>query len=192
MIELVFLLEELSAKAMLEGLVPRLVPPEVPVRYVPFEGKQDLEKGVARRIRGYCNPQARFLVLRDLDAAPDCGAVKRRVLSLCGSAGEKAVVVRLACRELESFYLADLAAVEAGLEIPGLGKLQGKKKYRDPDKLGSPARLLCELTAGRYQKVGGSRAIGRRLDPDNTRSDSFRNLVAAIRRLAGADARPAG
>jgi hypothetical protein len=32
--------------------------------------------------------------------------------------------------------------------------------------------------------VGGSRAIGRYLDTENTRSPSFRALIAGIRRLA--------
>ena len=44
MSELVFMLEEQSARAMLEGLLPKLLPAEVTPRYVVFEGKQDLEK----------------------------------------------------------------------------------------------------------------------------------------------------
>ena len=40
--ELVFLLEEASAAAMLEGLLPRLIPSDVVHRYITFEGKQDL------------------------------------------------------------------------------------------------------------------------------------------------------
>ena len=39
--ELVFLLEEASAKAMLEGLVPRLLDDRIQVRLITFEGKQD-------------------------------------------------------------------------------------------------------------------------------------------------------
>lgn len=38
---LVFLLEEPSAKIMLEGVLPRVLPPEVDVHYIVFEGKQD-------------------------------------------------------------------------------------------------------------------------------------------------------
>jgi hypothetical protein len=37
--ELVFLLEEASAQAMLEGLVPRLIAQDLPYRFIPFEGK---------------------------------------------------------------------------------------------------------------------------------------------------------
>ena len=121
--ELVFLLEEASAKAMLEGLVPRLLDDRIQVRLIIFEGKQDLEKQLPLRLRGYLNPHARFLVLRDQDSAPDCKLVKHRLMRLCESAGRGAVsLVRIACRELETIYLADLKATESALGISGLGK----------------------------------------------------------------------
>jgi len=53
MITLVFLLEELSAKALLEGLLPRFIPVEqFQIRYVPFEGKQDLHGQLVKKIDG--------------------------------------------------------------------------------------------------------------------------------------------
>lgn len=58
MTELVFFLEEPSAKAMLEGVVPRLLDDSVTVRYVVFEGKQDLEKRLPRRLRAWQNSHA--------------------------------------------------------------------------------------------------------------------------------------
>ena len=181
--ELVFLLEEASAQAMLEGLLPKLLPDGATVRYLVFEGKSDLEKQLTRKVKAYCNPEARFIVLRDQDSAPDCIAIKAKIVSLCANAGKPDALVRIACRELESFYLADLAAVENGLALSGLARHQGKQKFRSPDYLGSPSRELVKLTKGRYQKVGGSRAIGPWLDPNNTRSDSFRNLVAGIQKI---------
>jgi hypothetical protein len=39
MSELVFMLEEPSARVMLEGLLPKMLPTEVIPRYVVFEGK---------------------------------------------------------------------------------------------------------------------------------------------------------
>ncbi|MEY2633463.1 MAG: hypothetical protein RIR00_2117 [Pseudomonadota bacterium] len=78
--ELVFLLEEDSARAMLQSLLPRLLSPEIGFRLIPFQGKQDLEKQCVRRIRGYINPEARFIVLRDQDSAPDCRVIKSRLL----------------------------------------------------------------------------------------------------------------
>ena len=182
--ELVFLLEEDSARAMLEGLLPRMLHASVHVRIITFEGKQDLEKQLARRIRGYINPQARFLVLRDQDSAPDCVVVKRKLMMLCESAGRQTVsLVRIACRELESMYLADLQALERALGLKGLARQQGNAKFRNPDRLESPSSELTKLTHGRYQKVGTSRLLGPHLDLMNERSATFRNLVRGIRRL---------
>lgn len=181
--ELVFLLEEPSAKAMLESLLPRMLKEDTRFRCIPFEGKQDLEKQLTRRIRGYQNERARFIVLRDQDSHPDCTAVKQALLDLCEQSGKCArCLVRIACRELETFYLADLQAVEQALEIDGLTRHQNSRKFRSPDGLGSPSRELKTLTRNRYEKVAGSRAIGKHLQLDNARSASFRNLIAAIRR----------
>jgi hypothetical protein len=182
--ELVFFLEEPSAQAMLQGLLPRMLAPDIHVRLIPFEGKQDLEKQLTRRLRGYLNPQARFIVLRDQDSAPDCTVVKRKLLALCADAGREAVsLVRVACRELETIYLADLAAVERAMGLTGLRKQQGSARFRQPDHLGNPSEELAKLTRGAYQKLGASRLIGPQLDLDNERSPTFKNLVKGIKRL---------
>lgn len=185
--ELVFLLEEPSAGALLESLLPRLLDAQVVPRLIPFEGKQDLEKQLVRRILGYRNPDARFIVVRDQDSHQDCIALKQRLLDLCAQSGKQAVcLVRIACTELETFYLADLAAVEVALDMPGIARNQGNRKFRSPDRLGSPSRELRTLTRGQYQKIAGSREIGKHLDLDNTRSPSFRNLLGGIRKMEAA------
>lgn len=182
--ELVFLLEEPSAKAMLESLLPRMLKEGTQFRCIPFEGKQDLEKQLMRKIRGYQNEQARFIVLRDQDSHPDCTVIKNRLLDLCMESGKaNRCMVRIACRELETFYLADLQAVEDALEISGLARHQLNRKFRDPDDQESPSRELKTLTRNRYEKIAGSRVIGKHLKLENTRSPSFRNLIAAIQRF---------
>lgn len=182
--EMVFILEEESAKALLESLVPRILHPEIRLRFIPFEGKQDLERQMVKRMRGYLNRQARFIVLRDQDSAPDCRALKTRLINCCTQAGRNACsLVRIACRELEAFYLADLSAVEMALGTSKLAKQQGNAKFRAPDRLGSPSGELARLTKNHYQKVAGSREIGKHLDLDNQRSPSFKNLIAGIRRM---------
>lgn len=182
--ELVFLLEEESAKAMLESLLPRMLDPAIKLRLLAFEGKQDLEKQMVRKMRSYINPQARFIVMRDQDATPDCGVVKEALLTRCAEAGRQGVaLVRIACRELESFYLADLAAVEAGLGLNGLAKNQNTTKFKNPDALQKPSKELFTLTKQRYQKVSGSRVIGQHLQVGNERSRSFKNLIAGIKRM---------
>ncbi len=182
--ELVFLLEEGSAKAMLESLLPRILRSDIRPRFIPFEGKQDLERQMLKRLRSYLNPQARFIVLRDQDSAPDCVALKLRLAERCQQAGQaEKTLVRIACKELETYYLADLLAVEQGLSIKKLARQQNSANFRSPDLLGNPSKELERLTKGHYQKVSGSRAIGKFLDLANERSPSFKNLVKAIRRM---------
>ncbi len=182
MSELVFFLEEPSAEALLSVLVPPLVPRGLPLRFVVFEGKQDLEKQIVRRIRGYLVPDARFVVLRDQDAA-DCHVVKQALRQKCREAGRADTVIRIACRELESWYLADLPAVEKGLGVAKLGRLQDREKFRAPDSIRVPSRELRRLVPA-YQKIGGSRAIAPHLDVNNQRSTSFAHFVSAIRKLS--------
>lgn len=184
MSEVVFLLEELSARAMLEGLLPKLLPDTIRCRYIVFEGKQDLEKQLVKRMRGYRVPNARFVVLRDKDSE-DCRQVKTRLVGKCTEAHHPASLVRVACHELESWYLGDLAAVEVGLGVTGLVRHQHKAPYDQPDDLAAPARKLHSI-APTYQKVGGSRAIGPHLNPANNRSHSFRVFVAGIQKLVAA------
>lgn len=182
MTHLVFLLEERSAAAMLEGLLPRLLPAGISFHCIPFEGKQDLEKQLARRLLLYRKPGARFVVLRDQDAA-DCHVVKQHLTDLCREGQRPDALIRIACKELESWYLADLAAVEKALRMRGLARQQQKRKFRNPDALRAPSRELSLLAGGSYQKISGSRAIGLRLDLRNRRSSSFRVFIEGILRL---------
>lgn len=179
--ELVFFLEEPSAKVMLEGFLPKILPGNVNCRYVVFEGKQDLEKSIVKRISGYLVPGARFIILRDQDAA-DCKMIKKRLAEKCAKAKGSGILIRIACHELESWYLADLIAVGKGLGLPGITKHQKKRQFSSPDSYPSPARTLQRI-APSYQKVGGSRSIGPHLNPDNKRSHSFAVFVAGIRKM---------
>jgi hypothetical protein len=106
------------------------------------------------------------------------------ILGLCVEAGRADALVRVACHELESFYLGDLAAVEEGLALDGLAKQQKKRKFRNPDMLANAAEELTKLTRQHYQKVDGSRRIGPclRLDGCN-KSHSFNILATGVKRI---------
>ncbi len=177
---IVFFLEERSAMALLESLLPRAFPDaSAAFTFVPFDGKNDLERQLVTRIRGWRKPNTKFIVLRDQDAQ-DCQRVKQRLVDLCRRAGRPDTLVRIACRELESWYLGDLRAVEAALGLKNLVGLEAKVRYRNPDDLQGPADELKSLTGGRYSKVAGSRAIGAQLDISRNRSASFRVFCAAV------------
>ena len=157
--EIVFCLEELAARVFLESLLFRMNPEDTTVRYIVFEGKQDLESQLARRIQGYRNAEATFIVMRDQDATPDCDVVKRVLRDICTVGGREDAIVRIACKELEAFYWGDLLAVERALDITGLTKLARRRQFRDSDSIVNPSAELRKATKGTYQKVSGSREI---------------------------------
>ncbi|MBF0261119.1 MAG: DUF4276 family protein [Magnetococcales bacterium] len=183
--QLVFFLEELSARVFLEGLLDRILPERVTPRFVVFDGKSDLDRSLVRKMRGWLEPDSRFVVLRDRDAG-DCREIKQRLVDKCREAGQESALVRIACRELESWYLGDLNAVAQALDARNAASQQNRSQFRDPDGLDNPVQALTRL-APTYQKVAGSRALGRVLDPDHNTSHSFRAFVAGVRRLVTED-----
>lgn len=179
---LVFLLEESSAKAMLQEIVPQLIDETITVKYLTFEGKQDLERNLARKLRDWQFPNTAFIVLRDQDSA-NCIEVKQRLKDICTKSGKPETLVRIACHELESFYLGDLEAVSTAynLSMPS----QNSRKFRDTDKLSNAADELSKITNKQYQKIDGSRRIGHLLKLDGSnRSHSFNVLCDGIRQIA--------
>jgi hypothetical protein len=129
---IIFFLEEPSAREMLAEVLPSILPENIQIRYLVFRGKQDLEKNLKNKLRGWRIPDSVFVVMRDQDSG-DCKAIKAKLTDLCREVGREGVLVRVAWRELESFYLGDLVAVEQGLGLKGLDKQQQKKKFRNPD-----------------------------------------------------------
>jgi len=179
--QLVFFLEEPSAREMLKGLLPRLLPESVCCRYVVFEGKQDLEKQLPRKLRGWRIPDCRFVVLRDQDSG-DCHQIKQGLVQKCQEAGKPNTLVRIACHELESWYLGDLAAVEQAIGPRGLSGRQGKRNYRKPDAIAN-AKEELKRASPQYQQISGSRAIGSLLNLKDNRSTSFHVFITGVKRL---------
>ncbi|MBD2569823.1 DUF4276 family protein [Anabaena lutea] len=180
--ELVFVLEEPSARAMIQGILPNIIlEANINVRYIVFEGKQDLEKQITRKLQGYNNPNATFIILRDQDSG-DCQIIKTKLKQKCESANKFQSIVCIACRELESWYIADLEAVEKAYDKTNLSLLQNKNKFRNPDILESPSKELKSLVP-EYQKINGSRIIAPYLNLENTRSRSFYYFINSIKKI---------
>lgn len=178
---LVVLLEEPSAEDFLRVVIPKVIPATVCVHFLVFEGKQDLEKQLPRRIRGWLQPNSRFFVMRDQDS-DDCRRVKDRLVDLCVEAGRPDTLVRIACRELESFFLGDLEAVARAFNRPQIAAHRRTAKYRNPDLLGSPVDELRKLVPG-YQKREGARRISPFLNLDVNQSRSFIAVMGGLNKV---------
>jgi Domain of unknown function (DUF4276) len=160
------------------------LPADVTPHFIVFQGKQDLEKNMVLRMRHWLLPKSRFVVLRDQDSG-DCKVVKAGLAARCVQAGRHDAVVRVACRELESFFIGDWHAVAQAFDKPALARLASKAMYRNPDDLGSPSQELAKHLSG-YQKRDGARRIAPLVDPARNVSSSFHALRTAVLALGAA------
>lgn len=176
--ELVFLLEEESMKALLDVLLPQILPQGINFLCIPHEGKQDLEKSIPRKLRAWQTPDTAFVIVRDKDSA-DCLDIKKRLVKLCEQAGRSDSLVRIACHELESWFLGDLAAVEKAFNIKRLAEQQQNRKYKAPDKLANASEELEKLVKG-YRKVSGAKKIAAYMNIHQNYSHSFNCFISGV------------
>lgn len=183
MSRIVFLLEEASMKVLLDNLLPRLFPElrcEKDFVCVKHDGKKDLEKSLPRKLEAWREPGVRFCVILDNDGA-DCRQLKRRLRELCERSGRPDTLVRIACQELEAWYLGDPEALARAFASPHLREIGNKARFRDPDAVDQPSSALARLVP-EFQKVSGARRMAAVMSLDN-RSRSFQIFVDGVGRL---------
>ncbi len=176
---LVFLLEERSAKFLLEILLPKILPSGTTYQLIAHDGKQDLAKSIPRKLTAWNTPETKFVVLHDQDSN-DCIALKANLRAMCKNS-DKEVLIRIACRELESWYFGDLHAVSCAYGRD-LTPLTLKSKYRNPDKIGNPKQELRKLVP-EYEQIAGAKTIGPYMDLLNNTSTSFNVFLKGVQQL---------
>jgi len=179
--KVVFMVEELSMKHLLDVLVPRLYP-GLDFVCVPHDGKKDLAASLPRKLRGWREPGVQFVVLQDQDLA-DCRKAKWALASICSRAGRPDAVVRIVCQELEAWYFGEWAAVERAYGMPAasLSSKASHARFRVPDAVPKPSNAMKEILRP-FQKGTGARLIGQHLSRENS-SQSFRAFLQGIDRL---------
>ncbi len=182
---IVFLLEEPSMKEFLDYFIPRAFP-GVDFMCIKHEGKQDLEKSIPRKLKAWGIPEPLFVVIRDNDQA-QCRRVKSKLRSLCRSGGRPDTLIRIACQELESWYLGSLDTLASEYAGRGLLTLANKRKYKDPDNLASPSHEIGRIIP-EFRKIDGARRMGRvmPIDEEMNRSRSFKVFVKGLRKMLSA------
>ncbi len=199
-----FLVEEPSAEAALNELLPRLLGEGTGFQIHPHQGKRDLLESLPGKLSGYSKwlpDDWRIVVLLDLDGK-DCKAVKdtlekmarRARLTTKTAAKGRAraqVLNRTAIEELEAWFLGDVEALCSA--YPGVPvTLAAKAPFRDPDKIrgGTWERLEQVLQRAGYFKSGlakieAAREIARYMVPARNRSRSFAAFCKGIKALVG-------
>jgi len=184
------LVEEPSAEAALDILVPRILGKTHSFRIHPHRGRADLLGSLAGRMRGYSgwlrSAEARVLVLVDEDRE-DCFVLKSALEAAAANAGlltksvasgsaPYTVVNRIAVEELEAWFFGDVPALRAA--YPGVpASLEAQRPYRDPDAVpGGTWEALHRVLrrAGYYpgalNKIETARNIAEHMDPARNRS----------------------
>jgi hypothetical protein len=177
---LVIFTEEPSMKAFLETLIHRLYP-EISLKIIAYQGKQDLEKNVARHIRNWHTPNSKFIVVHDQDSW-DCVILKEKLVAICSSAAPN-VTVRIACHELESWYWGDLDAVSTAFGKPSIMALSRKRKYRITDEIENPKGELKKYLP-QYEQIAGAKAIAEHIDITHNISHSFQVFFRKVSEYA--------
>lgn len=197
------LVEEPSAEAALEVLLPRLLGDRVSFRIHVHQGKHDLLAVLPGKLRAYSRwipDDYRIVVLADRDQ-DDCKTLKERLekasadAHICSKTAAKErgmvrLVNRIAVEELESWFFGDVPALRAA--FPGVSAtLDQKSAFRDPDSIkgGIWERLEQVLKrAGHFKgglgKISAARAIAEFMDPERNRSYSFQVFRDSARALA--------
>lgn len=195
------LVEEPSAEAALQVLIPRILGVEHSFAIHAFQGKQDLLSSLPGELQGYAHWLPHdwcIIVLVDRDD-DDCRDLKDRLESHAVQAGLRTratavasaaqVVNRIAVEELEAWFLGDMEAL--AMAFPGVpATLASKSTYRNPDALrgGTAERLERVLQkAGYYRaglaKIDCARRVAPHMDPERNRSRSFCVFRDALRDL---------
>ena len=168
-------------KVLLDGLLPRLFP-DLQFLCVPHQGKDDLEKSIPRKLRGWREPGVRFVIVRDNDRG-DCLALKDRLRELCSDRSERDWLIRIACQELEAWYLGEPDALADAFGKDSLRRIGSRARFRRPDAVPHPADALTSLVP-KFQKVSGARLLAKHLTRERNRSPSFQTTLAGIERVA--------
>lgn len=183
-INLVVMLEEESAKYMLDVLLPKILPACVRFLCIPHQGKSHLQKSIPIKLRAWRKPRPFFVILHDQDSH-DCIALKNQLQQLCASASQHSPLIRIACRELEAWYFGDLDAVQQAFPDFIAARYRNKSKFRNPDSIVNPGYELGKIVPN-FTKGYAAREVSKYMNIDNNTSASFKHTIASIRNLVEA------
>ena len=151
----------------------------------PHQGKSDLQKSIPRKVQAFKNfPQSvRLIVIHDQDSN-DCQELKATLARLIEEKNSGLPkLIRIACRELENWYLGDLTAVEKVYPDSKASSLQHKAKFRNCDKLNGSEEML-RLTKN-FTKSFAAREMPQQMSFQNNKSTSFNHFVTGLQRFLG-------
>lgn len=188
MISLHIFTEEPSLKFVLETILPQILPENVFFHIYSHQEKQDLERALRTTLPSISKiPGARIIVTRDQDSS-DCRELKQNLIEIIGLNCQCDFLVRIVCRELESWYLGDMQAIKSAYPRFNIDQHKNKAEFRNVDKLQSPNRELLKIipeysNRDYLPKLETAEYISPFLNLKENKSESFNQMINAILRL---------
>jgi hypothetical protein len=179
------LTEEPSMEYFLRGLLPRILPKE----YVldencfirPHEGKSHLQKSIPIKMRAYARYPypVKVLIVHDQDSN-DCKVLKNKLIELAG-VSKIPCLVRIACRELENWYIGDFEAVEKIYPEIRAEQQFKKAKFKDSDSVFGAHEI--GLLTKNFGKIHAARLLGEIINIQANTSPSFQQFISGLSKL---------
>ena len=184
--EIVFFLEGASEENFLKGFLGQHLKKNIERKFIKFEGKQDLLKTLENKMCLWTESNTYFFILVDQDNN-DCKELKNELLKICQKTKKAHYDVCIACRVLENWYLGNLSLVSKVYKKDQLINNYNKSPLRNAisgDGLDSldGYKKLEELKIG-YQKIAGSRELGKIFTKENNASLSFKIFCKKIDKI---------
>ncbi len=180
------LTEEASMEIFLRKILPEILPKgyalDINCFIRPHEGKSHLQKSIPKKVKSYPDfpLPVRLIIIHDQDSN-DCKLLKKQLVNLAKGNKKTPFLIRIACRELENWYLGDLEAVEKVYPRIKASSLMEKKKYLNPDILFGSAEM--NLLAKDFSKSYASREIPTFMNIQHNKSPSFNHFVSGIQKF---------
>ena len=178
-----FLLEERSMQRALENLLPLIIPGES-YEIRSHNGKEDLQLAIRKVVPTLSRQPGVIIVILHDQNSHNCLELKNK-LKVLSERADCEVLIRIVCKELEAWFLGDMAAIEQAYPRFRAAKFQNRKRFRNTDEIKKPSehlrRIVPELK--RYDilsKLDAAERISACMNVRNNRSKSFNHLGAAL------------
>jgi hypothetical protein len=177
--EIIVLVEEKSSAVIIEHLSASLEL-DRQVTILSHDGFGDLKNSIPRKLNAEHHELTRFIILCDADNT-NCIERKRQLFDLVPHAKRSRTIIRIACRELEAWYIAQPEALRRGGAIKN--KIPRTILSRDPDQIDNIKERSRKFIYQRGQ-IDLARKIGPHLNPEDKKSKSFFHFIHALRQSA--------
>jgi Domain of unknown function (DUF4276) len=176
---IVILVEEKSSAIVIQELVNRLNLASR-VRILKHDGLGDLQNSIPRKFAAEPSTETRFIILCDSDGQ-DCIKRKELLRNLVPKAMRPRTTIRIACEELEAWYLAQPNALARAGVLKK--RIPNKFQSNNPDNIRQPKEHLRRL-AHDLGQIAMARKIGPHLNCDDRRSKSYFHFLSALHNAA--------